>query len=59
MALSVLLPGLGQFYEGRRFAGGLWLLATLVGYVPFIFPGILLHLLAIGAAGFRATEPTG
>lgn len=59
MALSVIVPGLGQFYDGRRFAGCLWLFVTLVGYVPFIVPGILLHLLAILAAGFRRVEPTG
>ncbi|QDV75579.1 hypothetical protein K2D_38380 [Planctomycetes bacterium K2D] len=56
MLLSLVVPGLGQFYDGRRFAGAVWLLSTLVGYIPFILPGAILHLLAIGTAGFRKTS---
>lgn len=56
MLLSFLVPGLGQFYDGRRFAGCLWLLATLVGYIPFVIPGLVLHFLAVTTAGFRYSE---
>ena len=56
MALSAVVPGLGQFYDGRRFAGLLWLFCTLVGYVPFVLPGLVLHLLAILTAGWRPPE---
>ncbi len=56
MFLSFLVPGLGQFYDGRRFAGFLWLLTATVGYIPFIIPGLVLHLLAITTAGFRYEE---
>jgi TM2 domain-containing membrane protein YozV len=59
MLLSLVVPGLGQFYEGKRFAGALWLFTTLVGYIPFIVPGAVLHLLAIGTAGFRKTSSAG
>ena len=59
MLLSLVVPGLGQFYEGRRFAGALWFVTTLVGYIPFIVPGAVLHLLAIGTAGFRRTSSGG
>lgn len=55
MVLSAVIPGLGQFYDGRRFAGCLWLFTTVIGYIPFIIPGIILHLLAITTAGFRST----
>jgi len=53
MVLSLIVPGLGQFYDGRRVAGCLWLFVTLVGYIPFVIPGLVLHALAIGTAGFR------
>lgn len=54
--LSAVCPGLGQCYTGRWFAGALWLFVTIIGYVPFILPGIVLHLLAVTTAGFRAQE---
>lgn len=51
--LSVVVPGLGQCYSGRWFAGFLWFITTLVGYVPFVLPGIVLHILAVATACFQ------
>lgn len=45
--LSFLIPGLGQIYK-RDVAGGLiWLVLTVGGYVFFILPGLILHILCI------------
>ncbi len=45
--LSVLLPGLGQVYNGRLLAGCLWFLAVGFGYWAVLVPGFLLHVLAV------------
>ncbi|MEQ8847484.1 hypothetical protein [Botrimarina sp.] len=59
MLLSLIVPGLGQFYDGKRVAGLLWFFTTLIGYVPFVIPGLVLHLLAIVTAGFRKPQTNG
>ena len=48
--LSVLIPGLGQVYSGRLLAGGLWFLATAVGYSAVLVPGFLIHALCVWSA---------
>lgn len=50
-ALSFVIPGLGQIYKGEIFSGILYFALVVVGYVMYIVPGILLHLVCIyGAA---------
>jgi TM2 domain-containing membrane protein YozV len=51
MFLSFLIPGLGQLYKGQPINGLAWFLITVVGYVCFIIPGVVLHLLCILGAG--------
>ena len=45
--LSFLIPGLGHLYKGRILGGLIWFFLTGVGYVAFIIPGLILHLLCI------------
>lgn len=45
--LSVVIPGLGQVYNGRLLAGLLWFLATSFGYWAVLIPGFLLHVLSV------------
>jgi predicted Zn finger-like uncharacterized protein len=49
--LSILFPGLGQIYTGRLLAGIAWFFFVLFGYVCFIVPGIVLHILCAISAG--------
>jgi TM2 domain-containing membrane protein YozV len=52
--LSFLLPGLGQVYKGQILGGLVWLVFVIGGYLLFIIPGIVLHLVCvIAAAAFR------
>ena len=53
MVLSFLWPGLGQIYRGRLIRGLVWMVAVAIGYVCFIVPGMVLHLLCIIFAGKR------
>jgi TM2 domain-containing membrane protein YozV len=45
--LSFFVPGLGQMCSGRVPAGLLWMMFTCLGYVCFIVPGIVLHILCV------------
>jgi TM2 domain-containing membrane protein YozV len=45
--LSFFVPGLGQMCSGRVPAGLLWMMFTFLGYVCFIVPGIVLHILCV------------
>ena len=45
--LSLFIPGVGQMYKGRVGEGVLWLLFTPIGYVLFILPGLILHIICI------------
>jgi TM2 domain-containing membrane protein YozV len=54
--LSVLLPGLGQVYSGRLFAGAMWFLATAAGYSLVLVPGFLIHALCIWSAYHSARD---
>lgn len=57
MVLSFLMPGVGQIYRGKKLYGGLlWLGFIIIGYVCFVIPGIVLHLLCVIAAGKRRKE---
>lgn len=45
--LSLIIPGAGQMYKGDVGAGVLWLIFTVIGYLLFIIPGLILHLVCI------------
>jgi hypothetical protein len=45
--LSFFIPGVGQMYKGNVGAGFGWLILVAVGYVLFIIPGIILHIVCI------------
>lgn len=50
MLLSLIFPGLGQIYKGETLLGLACMVAVPLGYIMFIFPGIILHLLCIVTA---------
>lgn len=45
--LSFLVPGLGQLFARRWLSGILWMIITCFGYVCFIVPGVLLHVICV------------
>jgi len=45
--LSLFIPGVGQMYKGRILEGILWLLFTPIGYVLFIIPGLIMHIICV------------
>jgi len=45
--LSVLIPGLGQVYNGNLLGGAIWFLAAGFGYWAILVPGFLLHALCV------------
>ena len=45
--LSVLIPGLGQVYNGNLIGGAVWFLAASFGYWAILVPGFLLHALSV------------
>lgn len=57
--LSFIIPGLGQIYRGKVMIGITWLVFTLLGYICFIIPGMILHLINIvcAASGNRYADP--
>jgi TM2 domain-containing membrane protein YozV len=55
-ALSVLSPGLGQHYCGRRTRGMMFLALTGVGIIFFLVPGILMWLCGIADAALLARQ---
>lgn len=48
--LSFFIPGLGHIYKGHIGSGILLFVVTVIGYVAFIIPGLIIHLCAILAA---------
>ena len=48
--LSVVIPGLGQVYNGRLVRGALWFGAVMFGYWAILVPGFLLHALCVYCA---------
>lgn len=61
MLLSMLLPGLGQWYTGRPLRGVCWFIGVAVGYAFLVLPGVVLHAACVGDAGgwtaVRAADP--
>jgi TM2 domain-containing membrane protein YozV len=54
LLLSLIIPGLGQLYKGQIISAILWFVITMIGYIPFVIPGLVLHVLcALGAASGR------
>lgn len=51
--LSLVLPGAGQMYRGKIGRGLLWLVFVPLGYMAFVLPGLVLHLLCILNAAKR------
>jgi hypothetical protein len=49
--LSVVWPGLGHIYRGKLLTGFLWMIVTPLGYLCFIVPGLILHVLCIVFSG--------
>lgn len=45
--LSLMIPGAGQMDRGRVGSGMAWLICTAIGYLCFIVPGLILHLICI------------
>jgi TM2 domain-containing membrane protein YozV len=45
--LSGFWPGAGQIYTGRVGQGLLWMLGTAIAYIPFILPGLILHVVCM------------
>jgi hypothetical protein len=52
--LSVFWPGAGHIYCGEVGAGIGWMMATFIGYIVFIIPGIILHVCCVVAAANTA-----
>jgi hypothetical protein len=52
--LSFFWPGAGHIYCGEVGAGIGWMMATFIGYVAFIIPGIILHICCVVAASNTA-----
>lgn len=48
--LSFILPGLGQLYKGQVFNGIAWFFMTMLGYLAFVIPGVVLHVCCIVGA---------
>lgn len=49
--LSLFIPGAGQMYKGQIGNGLVWLVCTVLGYMFFILPGLVIHICCIvGAA---------
>lgn len=44
---SLLVPGLGQMLRGHLIRGLLWLVIVLIGYLCFVVPGLVLHLMCV------------
>ncbi|MCP5039821.1 MAG: hypothetical protein GY944_02250 [bacterium] len=48
--LSVLIPGLGQVYNGNLMAGLGWFVAASFGYWAILVPGFLIHAASVWCA---------
>ena len=44
---NFFLPGLGHLIIGKPVQGLIWFVLVVIGYLCFIFPGIVLHLFCI------------
>lgn len=52
--LSLVIPGAGQMYAGSVGGGIAWLIFVVLGYLAFVVPGLILHLLCILSAASSA-----
>lgn len=50
---SLFVPGLGQMLRGHLIRGFLWLIIVLIGYLCFVVPGLVLHLVCVIYAAKR------
>ena len=53
--LSLIIPGAGQMYMGKVGVGIAWLIFTILPYLCFIWPGLILHFICIFDAA--TTQP--
>jgi TM2 domain-containing membrane protein YozV len=51
--LSFFLPGLGQMCQKRVGSGIAWLLGTMIGYLIFFIPGLVLHIACVVDAAWH------
>lgn len=56
---SVVIPGLGQVYNGRLGTGAVWFIGTAIAYSAVLLPGFLVHAACVwcayrGAMDWRA-----
>jgi TM2 domain-containing membrane protein YozV len=54
--LSLVIPGAGQMYRGDIGIGFLWLICVFIGYVIFIIPGLVLHIICVVMAAKGASN---
>lgn len=45
--LSLIIPGAGHMYKNKPGVGFAWLIATVIGYLFYVLPGMLLHVICI------------
>lgn len=45
--VNIFLPGVGQMIQGRIGAGIAFFFATIIGYLIFVIPGLILHIVSI------------
>jgi TM2 domain-containing membrane protein YozV len=55
---AFLFPGLGHLILGKPFQALLWCVIIWIGYIPFIIPGIVLHILSILSAAKAEKKAT-
>lgn len=52
MLFNIFWPGMGQIYQGRAFTGLFFMIATPIGYLMLIIPGMVMHLICILDSAF-------
>ena len=51
--VNIFFPGLGQLMQGRLITAVVCFLLTIAGYLCFVLPGLVMHLLVIlDSAGY-------
>lgn len=56
LILSIFLPGLGHLYKRKVISGIIWFIIVVIGYIMFIVPGIILHILCIISSAIGNTN---
>jgi TM2 domain-containing membrane protein YozV len=54
--LSLIIPGAGQMYCGQVGGGLILLVVTALGYIAYVIPGLILHIMVIKAAVSKARQ---